>query len=232
MFFNAIYRLSLWKDLDNKSRNIRILILGAVLYIIIHSFIYSNYVESIEIIEQYRDYLYYLIGIDLIFVGIQMFIGDDGGISKKKKKKKTLKRKHSIKMNPYMLQNMKINQMNQMNQMNKMNQMNQMNQLNNLNKINQVNQVNKIGQTKQQQQQQVLMHQTIDDSNSISIPIYTSNSHIINWNNNAQQPQQQEQNDMELPIYGETKEDITQNEYINNKDIDSIPIYHPNMQFI
>ena len=88
MLYNSLYNSKLWKKLDSKSRNIRILILGTVFYVIAHSFIYSNYVEGIEIITNYRRFLYYLIALDLGLFGLRVYMGGSKNDKKKKNKKK------------------------------------------------------------------------------------------------------------------------------------------------
>ena len=240
MFFNAIYRLSLWKDLDNKSRNIRLLVLGAILYIIVHSFVYSNYVKSIEIVQQYRTYLYHLIGMDLVLVSAQMFMESDK-VSKKNKKTKNKKNKKIMLSNqPNQLYNQKMNQfalqqpnhikiqpnqqqlsqphqLNHLNQLNQPHQPNQQHQQNQqLNQLNQPHQqLNQMNQPHQPQTPQQLLQQqmfkqmleqqslqinqiTNDDIKSIEIPIYNSESHIMNWNNEKNQYAGDEES---IPVY-------------------------------
>ena len=95
MLINAVYRLPIWYDIDIKSRNVRILIFGIILYIIVHSFIYSKYVENNELVLRYRNYLYYLIGADLVIIGLLM-------LTKKtnKEKNKKIKNLNKFRM-PY-----------------------------------------------------------------------------------------------------------------------------------
>jgi len=102
MFFNTVYKLPIWKNLDKKSRNIRFLIFGSILYIIVHSFINSNYVNDIEIIQNYKHYLYYLILTDLCVVSMRMALSDDN-LPKKKKQKKIQKNKNLLQFNPQYL---------------------------------------------------------------------------------------------------------------------------------
>lgn len=89
MFYNVAYRFPIWNDLDDKSRNARILVLGTILYIIVYSFIYSKYTDDIEIIQKYRSYLYYILAIDLIIIALLMF-------TKKPKKKKNKKKNQKL----------------------------------------------------------------------------------------------------------------------------------------
>jgi hypothetical protein len=89
MFFNAVYRLPIWKKLDNKTRNLRLLILGAILYIAVHSLIQSKYLESDELVKNYKHYLYYITAIDLVIVGIFMYLQNNSDNKKKLKKGKS-----------------------------------------------------------------------------------------------------------------------------------------------
>ena len=36
MILNAIYRLPIWRELDTRSKNIRVLVLGIILYVIVY----------------------------------------------------------------------------------------------------------------------------------------------------------------------------------------------------
>lgn len=72
MIFFTLHRLPIWRDLDNNNRNIRIFIVGIILYIILQSYLYSNYGSNNEFLVDYRHYIFYLIVIDAIIVGIKM----------------------------------------------------------------------------------------------------------------------------------------------------------------
>lgn len=91
MFYNLVYRSPLWKSLDHNSRNLRVVIAGTVFYIGMHYYIYSNYVDSYQLILDYRKYIYYLFFIDLIVLLLFMFLIDDNKKVVKKKKKQQLR---------------------------------------------------------------------------------------------------------------------------------------------
>jgi len=93
MIINSIYSSSIWKKLsktDNKSRNFRIMLIGIIIYLIIHSFIYSKYTDNNKVITNYRHYMYYIIGFDLLLFYI---IAMNQSNKKKKKKKKRFNKK-------------------------------------------------------------------------------------------------------------------------------------------
>ena len=85
MFFNTIYKFPIWNDLDKKSRYIRVLILGVILYVASYSFLNSNYVNNISFVQDYKHYLYYLIGVDLCT--ISTIVAFDDKVNKPKPKK-------------------------------------------------------------------------------------------------------------------------------------------------
>lgn len=155
MFFNGIYRLQIWNDIDSKSRNVRLLILGAVVYIIIHSFINSKYVDHVDLITNNKFYLYYVMAIDLAFVGIMMLFESDKPNKKKKKKKNSKMHK---RWQQIQLQQMQLQKWREM-------QQRLINQNYNNNKVNNNN--------------------NNDDNASVQIPIYENNhSHELEHNNN------------------------------------------------
>ena len=104
MFFYAVYKLPIWKDIDSKSRNIRLIILGAIFYVIAHSFLYSKYVKDITSVENYRKYIYYLIIADLAMVGLLLATSKKD--NKRKKKKNNRKNKSKGKFNREMMMNL------------------------------------------------------------------------------------------------------------------------------
>lgn len=232
MFFNAVYRLSIWEDLDNKSRNIRLLVLGAILYIIVHSFIYSNYVQSIDIIQKYRNYLYYLIGIDLSLVGVLMFTENTKNSNKKKKlkKRKLMYQMQQQPMQPLPQQPIQQQPMQPMQPL-PQRPMQQMQptqqpiqplpqqQNIKMNQNLQQMQLQQLQQMKQQYQKQN-QQQIPNDTNSVEIPIYNSNSHNMNWNDISKQPDN-------IPIQNiyASQETDPVNQYIEEEE--SIPIYNP-----
>lgn len=70
MLLFSLYKSKLWKDLDEGSRNIRIIIFAGILYIVIHSFLYSKYTKNINLIMNYRYLIYFLLLTDLLFTWI------------------------------------------------------------------------------------------------------------------------------------------------------------------
>lgn len=89
MIFNAIYRLPIWNNLNKQDRSLRLFIVGMVLYIVLYFYLNSSYSDNLQMIKDYKDYIYYLISLDIILF-VYTFYSDDS--SKKKKKKKGLKR--------------------------------------------------------------------------------------------------------------------------------------------
>ena len=93
MFFNTVYSLPIWQNLKLKNRMIRLFIIGAILYIISYSYLYSGYVKDSQLINNYKHYLFYIIGADLVIFSRLLLAGN-----KKKQKRKNNRRKH---MFPY-----------------------------------------------------------------------------------------------------------------------------------
>jgi hypothetical protein len=87
-----IYKSSLWKKLDSKNRYFKVFILGTLFYIILSSFLYSKYVENNEIVQKYKKYVYYMMGID---VGCTSFAYGRLKSSKPKQKSKLKERENS-----------------------------------------------------------------------------------------------------------------------------------------
>ena len=75
MIIYLVYKSPLWKNLESKSRKLRIFILGTIIYIALHSFINSKFVENNEFIEKNKKYLYYLFGLDMMLSGSIMYFG-------------------------------------------------------------------------------------------------------------------------------------------------------------
>lgn len=104
MFYTIAYNLPIWNYLENKDRNVRIFILGTILFVLLHSFLYSTYISNPVVMEK-RFLIYFLIPFDMLIVAILIFFFSKENISKKKKnhkKKKNLKilNKNSFKINP------------------------------------------------------------------------------------------------------------------------------------
>ncbi|QKF93702.1 hypothetical protein QKU48_gp0244 [Fadolivirus algeromassiliense] len=177
MFFNIIYKSPIWKSIDTKSRNMRILVMGSIFYVIVHSFIYSKYVESIEFVENYRKYLYYLMVIDLASTGLLMFLSDD----KKQKKSKNMKKnnqKKQHKMNlPFQLSPQYQPSLQPLSKINN-------NPIQALHKpVNKQFTVNNV--------------QKVEDNESIQLPIYKKQN---------QQPIKVDNDDYEIPVYNHHEE--------------------------
>lgn len=226
MFYNVVYRLPIWTNIDSKSRNLRLIVLGTILYIIVHSFIYSKYVDDYKIILENRKFLYYLIAIDLSIVVILMFL--NFSISDNKKKNEKNKGKNKRKNNKRLsfngngfMPNMKMfpNLVNPIfYQDNSNSNLKEKENINNI-KTNQTNNIIKnqnVIENKNQQTRETLETQKTQktlDIESIKLPIYNSKKN---------------QNDTEvsyrLPIYSSKiqKEDFDK---ISNDDI---PLYKPN----
>lgn len=50
----------------SKYKFLKILVIGSLCYIVVHAFLFSKQSDQFELIKQYRSYLYYLIGLDLL----------------------------------------------------------------------------------------------------------------------------------------------------------------------
>lgn len=70
MLLFSLYKSKLWTDLDEDSRNIRIIVLAGTLYIILHSYLYSKYTKNINLITNYRYLIYFLLLTDLLITWI------------------------------------------------------------------------------------------------------------------------------------------------------------------
>jgi hypothetical protein len=60
MFYYLFHKLPLWRDLPDSKRNIRTFLLGTIVYILFHAFLFSKYSEINHNIKLYRNYIYYL----------------------------------------------------------------------------------------------------------------------------------------------------------------------------
>jgi hypothetical protein len=77
MFSYLIYNSKIWTDLDNKTRLMRIMSTTAVLYILIHSFINSKYVENNDFVNQYKKYFYFIVSLDYAILGYMYYNCDN-----------------------------------------------------------------------------------------------------------------------------------------------------------
>ncbi len=76
MFFYTTYKSGLWKSLDKKSKVLRIATVGAVGYILLHSYIYSSYVAPYTTLVKYRSIIYYLIIFDILLSAYFIMFAD------------------------------------------------------------------------------------------------------------------------------------------------------------
>nr|QBK88453.1 MAG: hypothetical protein LCMiAC01_01300 [Mimivirus LCMiAC01] len=81
MFFYAIYKSPIWKNLSPKNRSIRVFMAGALLYVIFHSFLYSNYLNNIQAINKYKKYIYFVIAIDILVTAFITYRSRSSSIS-------------------------------------------------------------------------------------------------------------------------------------------------------
>ncbi len=70
MFFTLISKLPLINNTNTKSKSFLILLIGCVLYLIIHAYLYSSHTISNNFIQRWKHYLYLLFSVDLIASGV------------------------------------------------------------------------------------------------------------------------------------------------------------------
>jgi len=112
MLLYLINNSSLWKNIDPKVRFFRIFMLGAVLYILLHSFINSKYTQGNEFINDHKKYLYYVIIFDFTLFMFSYYNNSPQITSQKKKKiksKNQTNKEYSCAISPEALQNLKPN---------------------------------------------------------------------------------------------------------------------------
>ena len=100
MFFTIIYKSPLFIKNGPNKRLIRVFIMGIICYIILHSFLYSDFINNNNLIK-YRKYIYYLAGLD----AASIFFLQDAHIKKPKKKIKYNQKKYMI---PFVQNNKEI----------------------------------------------------------------------------------------------------------------------------
>lgn len=71
MFLISTYKSKLWNDLDPGSRNLRIFILAGIVYIVLHSYLYSSYTNNMNFILNQRYLIYFLLITDLLLTFIE-----------------------------------------------------------------------------------------------------------------------------------------------------------------
>ncbi len=65
MFVSILYKSPFWDKLPLKNRIIKIIGIGVLLYVIIHSLLYSKYFNN-STFTNYRKYIYYIVVLDII----------------------------------------------------------------------------------------------------------------------------------------------------------------------
>jgi hypothetical protein len=70
MFYFLSSKVSLISNINDESRFTKIFIVGTVLYILLHAYLYSSSNQSSDFIVKYSKYLYYIWGADLAITGI------------------------------------------------------------------------------------------------------------------------------------------------------------------
>ena len=65
MFYTILNTFPIWKNTSSKKRNSRIILIGTSLYVILFSYVYSNYGVNNEILMKHKNKLKYLIFLDL-----------------------------------------------------------------------------------------------------------------------------------------------------------------------
>ncbi|CAH6421235.1 Hypothetical protein KVN_LOCUS194 [uncultured virus] len=66
MFFYILNKSQLFSNIETKSRNFRLFIIGCLLYVILHSYLYSAYVDSNQFLSNNRKYIYIIILADIL----------------------------------------------------------------------------------------------------------------------------------------------------------------------
>lgn len=95
MFFNLLNRSSLYKDADIKSRTVKIFVISMILYILLHSYLYSSYVDNMDNVIKYRHILFYIIFLDIFLTSINIYFP-----KKQKKTKKNKKNSDDMQVYP------------------------------------------------------------------------------------------------------------------------------------
>jgi hypothetical protein len=99
MVLYSLYKMPLFTDMAPKDRYLRIFVISTVIYIIVHSFLYSSYLNNDGFAARYRHYCYYLIMLDLLLTtAVYLFSGD------KPVQKKIKKIQQAPKYPPYAMQ--------------------------------------------------------------------------------------------------------------------------------
>lgn len=86
MLINLIYKSPIWSNIDAKSRLLRVLVIGVLCYVAIHSYLYS---QSNEYILKYRNYFMYIACVDILAILTIYYLSDSNVKPKRKVKKNT-----------------------------------------------------------------------------------------------------------------------------------------------
>src|ERR1700744_5571722 len=70
MFYFIVSKLQIITGSNDDSKVYKIFILGSICYIILHTLLFSNIGENIELVTTYRNYIYYMWVIDCLITGI------------------------------------------------------------------------------------------------------------------------------------------------------------------
>lgn len=104
MIFNAIYRIPIWNNLNKQDRALRLFIVGMVLYIVLYFYLNSSYSDNLQLIKEYKDYIYYLISLDILLF-VYTYYTDDSVKRKKKHRgmRKPINRLHMPPPPPFFI---------------------------------------------------------------------------------------------------------------------------------
>lgn len=69
MFYYIASKLPMLSGMTDDSKYFKIFLTGSICYIILHALLFSNICTNLEIIQNYKHYIYYLWAIDSIFTG-------------------------------------------------------------------------------------------------------------------------------------------------------------------
>jgi len=73
MIIYLIYKSPLWHELEASDRDVRILILGVICYVLFHSLMFSKYGDDVEILQKIRKNLIYFFGLDTVLIGTVLY---------------------------------------------------------------------------------------------------------------------------------------------------------------
>lgn len=90
MLINLIYKSPIWSNIDEKSRLLRVLVIGVLCYVAIHSYLYS---QSNEYILKYRNYFMYLACVDILAILTIYYLSES---KVKPKLKRKLKKNNKV----------------------------------------------------------------------------------------------------------------------------------------